>query len=96
MYELCLEKADDWRSNCQHPLDHRESKRIPEKTIYFCFIDYKKAFDCVEPNKLWKILQEIGIPDHLTYLLRNFCAWQEATVRTLHGTKDWFKIGKGV
>ena len=67
-----------------------------QKNIYFCFIDYAKAFDCVDHNKLWKILKEMGIPDHLTYLLRNLYAGQEATVRTGHGTTDWFQIGKGV
>ena len=67
-----------------------------QKNIYFCFIDYAKAFDCVNHNKLWKILKEIGIPDHLTCLLRNLCAGQEATVRTGHGTTDWLQIGKGV
>ena len=69
--------------------------RVPEK-IYFCFIDYAKAFDCVDHNKLWKILKEMGIPDHLTYLLRNLYAGQEATVRTGHGTRYWFQIGKEV
>ena len=67
-----------------------------QKNIYFCFIDYTKAFDCVDHNKLWKINQEMGIPDHLTCLLRNLYASQEATVRTRHGTTDWFQIGKGV
>ena len=67
-----------------------------QKNIYFCFIDYAKAFDCVDPNKLWKILKEMGIPDHLTCLLRNLYAGQEATVRTGHGTTDWFQIGKVV
>ena len=67
-----------------------------QKDIYFCFIDYAKAFDCVDHNKLWKILKEVGIPDHLTCLLRNLYAGQEATVRTGHGTTDWFQIGKGV
>ena len=67
-----------------------------QKNIYFCFIDYVKAFDCVDHNKLWKILKEMGIPDHLTCLLRNLYAGQEATVRTGYGTPDWFKIGKGV
>ena len=61
-----------------------------QKNIYFCFIDYAKAFDCVDHNKLWKILQEMGIPDHLTHLLRNLYAGQEATVRSGHGTTDWF------
>ena len=65
-----------------------------QKSIYFCFIDYAKAFDCVDHNKLWKILKEMGIPDHLTCLLRNLYAGQEATVRTKHGTRDWFQIGK--
>ena len=67
-----------------------------QKNIYFCIIDYAKAFDCVDHNKLWKILKEMGIPDHLTCLLRNLCAGQEATVRTEHGTTDWFQIGEGV
>ena len=66
------------------------------KNIYFCFIDYVKAFDCVDHNKLWKILKDMGIPDHLTCLLRNLYAGQEATVRNGHGTTDWFQIGKGV
>ena len=67
-----------------------------QKNIYFCFIDYAEALDCVDHNKQWKILQEIGIPDHLTCLLRNLYADQEATVRTGHGKTDWFQIGKGV
>ena len=67
-----------------------------QKDIYFCFIDYTKAFDCVDHNKLWPILQEMGIPDHLTCLLRNLYAGQEVTVRTGHGTTDWFQIGKEV
>ena len=67
-----------------------------QKNIYFCFIDYAKAFDCVDYNKLWKILKEMGIPDHLICLLRNLYAGQEATVRIGHGTTDWFQIGKGV
>ena len=67
-----------------------------QKNIYFCFIDYVKAFDCVDHNKLWKILQEMGIPDHMTCHLRNLYAGQEATVRTGHGTTDWFQIRKGV
>ena len=68
--------------------------RVPEKHL-FCFIDYAKAFDCVDHHKLWKILKEMGIPDHLTCLLRNLYAGQEATIRTGHGTTDWFQIGKG-
>ena len=67
-----------------------------QKNMYFCFIDYAKAFDCVDHNKLWKILKEMGIPDHLPCFLRNLYAGQEATVRTGHGTTDWFQIGKGV
>ena len=73
-----------------------EKAREFQKNIYFYFIDYAKAFDCVDHNKLWKILQEMGIPSHLTCLLRNLYAGQEATVRTGHGTTDWFQIGKGV
>ena len=73
-----------------------EKAREFQKHIYFCFIDYTKAFDCVDHYKLWEILQEMGIPDHLTCLLRNLYAGQEATVRTGHGTTDWFQIRKGV
>ena len=72
-----------------------EKAREFQKNIYFCFIDYAKSFDCVDHNKLWKILKEMGIPDHLTCLLRNLYAGQEATVRTGHGTTDWFQIGTG-
>ena len=72
------------------------TKREFQKNIYFCFTDYAKAFDCVDHNKLWKTLKKMGIPDHLTCLLRNLYAGQEATVRTGHGTTDWFQIGKGV
>ena len=71
-----------------------EKAREFQKNIYFCFIDYAKAFDCVDHNKLWKILKEMGIPDHLICLLRNLYAGQEATVRTGHGTTDWFQIRK--
>ena len=73
-----------------------EKAREFQKNIYFCLIDYAKAFDCVDHNKLWKILQEMGIPDHLTCLLRNLYASQEAAVKTGHQTTDWFQIGKGV
>ena len=73
-----------------------EKAREFQKNIYFFFIDYAKAFDCVDHQKLWKILKELGIPDHLTCLWRNLYAGQEATVRTQHGTTDWFQIGKGV
>ena len=72
-----------------------EKAREFQKNIYFCFTDYAKAFDCVDHNKLWKILKEMGIPDHLTFLLRNLYAGLEGTVRTGHGTADWFQIGKG-
>ena len=87
------------RSNClQKPEIHWiiEKAREFQKNIYFCLIDYAKAFDCVDHNKLWNILKEIERPDHLTCLLRNLYAGQEATVRTGHGTTDWFQIGKGV
>ena len=67
-----------------------------QENIYFCFTDYVKVFDCVGHNKLWKILKEMGVPDHLTCFLRNLYAGQESTIRTGHGTMDWFKIGKGV
>ena len=73
-----------------------EKAREFQKNIYFCFMDYAKTFDCVDHNKLWKILQEMGLPDHLTCLLRNLYAGQEATVRTDHRTMHWFQIGKGV
>ena len=73
-----------------------EKAREFQKNIYFCFIDHAKAFDYVDHNKQWKILKEMGIPDHLTCLLRNLYPSQEATVRTGHGTTDWFQIGKGV
>ena len=94
IFKLHLENAEEQRSNCQHLLDHRKSKEIKKKKICFCFIDYAKAFDCVEHNKLWKILKVMGLPDHLTCLLRNLYAGQEATVITGHGILDWFQIGK--
>ena len=81
--------------NCQHSLNHRKKAREFQENIYFCSIDYTKAFDCVDHNKLWKFLKEIGIPDHLNYLLKNLYSGQEETVRTGHGT-DWFQISKGV
>ena len=77
-------------TNCQHLLDHRKNKRIPKKNMYFCFIDFAKAFNCVDHKKLWKILKAVGIPGHLTCLLRDVSAGQQETVRTGHGTKDWF------
>ena len=73
-----------------------EKAREFQENIYFCFIDYAKAFDCMDHNKLWKILKVMGRPDHVTYLLRNLYAGQETTVRTGHRTKNWFQIGKGV
>ena len=73
-----------------------EKAREFQQNIYFCFIDYTKAFDCVDHEELWKILEEMGKPDHFTCLLRNLYASQEATIRTRHGTTDWFKIGKGL
>ena len=92
MFKLDLEKAEAPEINCQHPLDHQ--KREFQKNIYFCSTDYSKAFDCVNHNKLWKIPEEMGITDHLTCLLRNLYAGQQATVRTGHGTTDWLQIGK--
>ena len=80
-------------SRNRNGLGHRKSKRGPEN-IYFCFIDYAKAFDWVDHNKLWKILKDMGTPDHLTCILRNLYARQEATVRTGQGTTDWLQIGK--
>ena len=92
---MCISEQITENSNCQHPLDHRKAREF-QKNIYFCFIDYAKAFDYVNHNKLWKILKEMRVPDHLTCLLRNLYAGQEATVRTGHGKTDWFQIGKGV
>ena len=75
-------------------LDYGESQRVTEKSIYFCFIHYAKAFDCVDHSKLWQVLKEMGVPDLLIYLLRDLYVGQEATVRTGYGTTYWFKIGK--
>ena len=83
MFKLDLEKAEEPEIKSQHPLDHGKSKRNPEN-IYLCFIDYAKAFDNVDHNKVWKILKEMGIPDHLTCLLRNQFVGQEAIVRVRH------------
>ena len=96
MLNLDLGKVD--KPEIKLPTSTVSSKKAREfqKNIYFCFIDYAKDFDCVDHNKLWKIVQEMGIPDHLTCLLRNLYSGQEATVRTGHGTTDWFQIGKGV
>ena len=89
----CFCRHLNQRSNCQHLLDHRKSKRIPEKTSTSASLTTLKPLT-VDHNNLWKILKEMGIPDHLTCLLRNLDAGQEAKVRTGHGTTDWFKIGK--
>ena len=95
MLKLVFEKAEEPESKL--PISAGSSKKQSfQKNIYFCFIDYAKAFDCVDHNKLWKILKEMAIPDHLTCHLRKLYAGQEATVRTGHGTTDWFQIGKGV
>ena len=83
------------RLNCQHLLDHWRSKRVPEKHLFLLYW-LCQSLDCVDHNKLWKILKEMGIPEHLTWFLRNVYASQETTVRTGHGTTDWFQIGKGV
>ena len=95
MFKLVLEKAEEPEIKLPTSAGLLK-KQENQKNIYFCFIDYAKAFDSVEHNKLWKILKEMGIPDHLTCLLRNLYADQEATVRTGHGTTYWFQIGKGV
>ena len=92
MFKLDLEKSEETETKLPTSTGPREF----QENIYFCFIDYAKAFDCMDHNKLWKILQERGIPDHLTCLQRNLYANQEATVRTRHGTTDWFQIRKGV
>ena len=95
MFKLVLEKAEE--PEIKLPISAGSSKKQEfQKNIYFCFIDYAKAFNCVDHNKLWKILKEVGVPDHLTYLLRHLYTGQEATVRTVHGTTDWFQTGKGV
>ena len=94
--QTCFRKGRGTRDQIANICWIIKKAREFQKNIYFCFIDYAKAFDCVDHNKLWNILQEIGIPDHLTCLLRNLYACQEATVRTGHGTTDWFQIGKGV
>ena len=92
MFKLDLGKAEEIANICWII----EKARELQKNIYFCFIDYAKAFDCVDHNKLWKTLIEMGVQNHLTCLLRNLYAGQEVTVRTGHGKTDWFQIGKGV
>ena len=95
MFKLDLEKAEEPEIKLPTSAGSLKKQEF-EKHIYFCFTDYAKAFDCVDHNKLWKILKEVGIPDHLTCLLRNLYAGQEARVRTGHGTTDWFQIRKGI
>ena len=95
MFKLDLEKVEE--PDIKLPTSVGSSKKQEfQKNIYFCFIDYTKAFDCMDHNNLWKTFQEMGILDHLICLLKNLYAGQEATVRTGHGTTDWFQIGKGV
>ena len=96
MFKLDLEKAEEPEIKLPTSVGLSKKAREFQKNIYFCFIDYIKVFDCVDHNKLWEILQEMGIPDHLTCLLRNLYAGQEAKVRTGHGTTDRFQIGKGI
>ena len=93
MFKLDLEMAEEPDVKLPTSVGSLRKQEF-QKNIYFCFIDYAKAFDCVDHNKLWKILKEMEIPDHLTCLLRNLYAGQETTVRTGHGTTDWFQIGK--
>ena len=95
-FKLDLEKAEEPEIKLPTSVGSQKKQESSRKTSYFCFIDYAKAFDCVDHNKLWKILKEMGIPDHLTCFLRNLYAGQEATVRNRRGTMDWFQIGKGV
>ena len=96
MFKLVLEKAEEPELKLPTSAGSLKKQESFQKNVCFCFIDYAKAFDCVDHNKLWKILKKMGIRDHLTILLRNLCAGQEATVRTWHRTTDWFQIGKGV
>ena len=103
LHELRTSKCTSWIQKGRGPRDQIpnicwiiEKAREFQRNIYFCFIDYTKAFECVDQNKLWKILKKIGLPDHLMYLLRNLYASQEATVKTGYGTTDWFQIGAGV
>ena len=96
MFKPILEKAEEPEIKLSRSSGSLKKQENSRKNIHFCFIDYAKAFDCVDHNKLWKILKEMGIPDHVTHLLRNLYAGQEATVRIGHGPTDWFQIGKGV
>ena len=96
MFKLVLERAEEPEIKLSTSAGSLKKQESSRKNIYFCFIDYAKAFDCVDHNKLWKILQEMGIPGHLTCLLRNLYVGQEATVRIGHGPVEWFQIGEGV
>ena len=93
MIKLDLEKAEELEIKLPTSVGSLNRQESSRKNIYFCFIDYAKSIDCVDHSKLWKILKEMGIPDHLTCLLRNLYAGQEATVRTGHGETEWFQIG---
>ena len=93
MFKLDLEKAEELEIKLPTCVGSIEKAREFQKNLYFCFIDYAKAYDCVDHNKLWKILKGLGIPDHLACLLRNLYASQESRVRTEHGTTNWLKIG---
>ena len=95
MFKLVLEKAEEPEIKLPASAGSSKKQESSRKNIYFCFIDYVKAFNCVDHNKLWKVLKEMGIPYPLTCLVRNLYAGQEATVRTGHGTTDWFQVGKG-
>ena len=95
MFQLDLEKAEERNQIANIRWIIKKTKEL-QKNIYFCFIDNNKAFDCMDHNELWKILKDMGIPDHLTCLMRNLYAGQEATVKTGHETTDWFQIGKRI
>ena len=96
IFKLVLEKAEEPEIKLPTSTGSSKKQDSSRKNIYFCFIDYAKAFDCVDHNKRWKILKEMGISDHLTCLLRNLYTGQETTVRGCHGTTHWFQVGKGV
>ena len=96
MFKLGLERAEEPEIKLPTSVGSQKKQENSRKNIYFCFIDYFKAFDCVDLNKLWKILEEMGIPDHLASILRNPYVGQEATVKTGHGTSDWLQIGNEV
>ena len=96
MFKLDLEKAEEPEIKLPTSTGSLKKQEGSRKNIYICFIDYAKAFDCVDHNKLWKIVKEMGVPDHLTWLLRKLYAGQETTVSTGHGRADWFQIGKGL